>query len=103
MVSALQDPLSPTADPSDSFESKYCLVEPDETNQKIPIKMKVWEMKIKRYLDREDQLGENINKIYGLVIGQCTIALLSTLRSDKDYEQKSKFFDALWLLKKSKS
>jgi hypothetical protein len=69
LVSALQDPLSPTADPSDSFESKYCPAEPDETDQKIPLKMKVWEMKIKRYLDCEDRLRENIKKIYGLVIG----------------------------------
>ena len=103
LVSALQDPLSPTADPSDSFEIKYCPAEPDETKQKIPIKMKVWEMKIKRYLDREDRLNENINKMYGLVIGKFTIASLSTLRSDKYYEKKSKLFDVLWLLKKIKT
>ena len=92
LVSALQDPLSPTDGPSDSFESKHFPAEPDETEQKIPIKMKVWEMKIKRYLDREDRLCENMNKIYGLVIGQCTIALLSTLRSDKNYEKKIEAF-----------
>ena len=85
LVLELQDHLSPTDDPSDSFKSKNCPAEPDETKKNIPIKMKVWEMKIKRYLDNEDRLRENINKIYGLVIGQCTIALLSTLRSDKDY------------------
>ena len=95
LVSALQDSLSPTADPSDSFESKYCPAEPEKTEQNIPIKMKVWEINIKQYLDHEDKLRENINKIYGLVIGKFTIALLSTLRSDKDYEQKSKLFDAL--------
>ena len=42
LVSALQDPLSPKDDPSDSFEIKHCPAEPDKTEQKIPIKIKVW-------------------------------------------------------------
>ena len=39
-------------------------------------------------------------KIYGLVIGQCTPALRSTLKGDDEYNNKSESFDALWLMKK---
>ena len=43
LVSALQDPLSPMDDPHDSFKSKHCPAQPDKTEQKITIKMKVWD------------------------------------------------------------
>ena len=60
-------------------------------------------MKIKLYLDCEEILSKNINKIYGLIIRQCTVALIFVLRSDKGYKEKLKLFDALWLLGKVKS
>ena len=41
-----------------------------EENRNNMIKMKLWEMKVKRYLYREETLLENIVKLYGIVIGQ---------------------------------
>lgn len=56
-------------------------------------------MKIRRYLECEDTLKGTIVKFYGLIIGQCTLALHSMIRGNKDFESNSKAFNALWFLK----
>ena len=35
--------------------------------------MNTWEMRVNKYMDREEVLTENANKLYGIVIGQCTL------------------------------
>ena len=40
----------------------------------------MWEMRVKRYMDQEDILIDNINKLYVIVIGQCTPALILTIK-----------------------
>jgi len=54
------------------------------------------------FFDREDTLTKNKIKLFGLVLGQCTPALKSTIKSEQDYEQKSAIFDSLWLMLKLK-
>ena len=88
-------------DPTNVFEGKMP-TELSTEDQNSKVKMKVWEMRLKRYLDREDVLTENINRLYGIMIGQCTPSLLSTMRGDQDYDSKSRQFDTLWLLNKTK-
>jgi len=61
-----------------------------------------WEIKCKNFLNRQEILIKNVHKIYGIVIGQCTPTLRSTLKSDNDYNNKSAVFDAKWLLDKLK-
>ena len=50
---------------------------------------------------RRNCKGEH-KKNYSLVIGQCTSALISTLRSEKEYKDNSKALDTLWFLEKNK-
>ena len=45
---------------------------------------------------------ENINKLHKIIIRQCTPALKSSIKRDKDYEDKSKDFNTFWLLQKLK-
>ena len=61
-------------------------------------KMKMLEMQVKKYIDREEVLAENANKLYCIVIGQCTPPLRSTIKGDAEYGRKSTNFDTLWLL-----
>ena len=53
-------------------------------------------------MDREEILIENKNKLYGIVIVQCTPALRQTIKGDAEYEKKSSDFDTLWLIQKNK-
>ena len=62
----------------------------------------MWEMRVKRYMDQEDILIYDTNKLYGIVIVQCTSPLRSTIKGDAEYKTKSSDFDTLWLLQKIK-
>jgi len=37
--------------------------------------------------------------LYGIIIGQCIPSLQSTIKVDKNYDDKSKTFASFWLLK----
>jgi len=60
-------------------------------------------MRYKQFIIHEKILQENIIKIYGLIIGQCTLALRSALKADKNFNSKTETFEALWLLKSIKT
>jgi len=60
-------------------------------------------MRYKQFIIRKKILRENMTKIYGLIIGQCTPALRSALKADKNFESESEIFEALWLLKSIKT
>jgi len=60
-----------------------------------PAKMKMWEMRLKRYSDREETLSENMRRLHGIIIGQCAPSLQSIIKTNKKYNKKSKNFDSL--------
>ena len=53
-------------------------------------------------MDKEEVLTENLNKLCGIVIGQCTPPLRSIIKHDAEYGIKSSDFDTLWLIKNIK-
>ena len=90
-------------DPRTDFETKHAPIDLSTEEAKRPGSMKKWEMKYKKYLDREENLDEKINKLYALIMGQCTIAVRSVIKDDPDFTKKSRDFDALWILEKVKT
>ena len=98
MISVVHDMI----DPSSSFDdyNKPNDLTDDETKSYANIK--IHQKTIKLYVTRE--LGTNINldKIHGLVLGQCTHSLQSMIKNENDYKDKSNTFDILWLMKQLK-
>ena len=90
MVTNLKDPCT-------NFETKHMPKDLTSTEEGSKIKMKMWEIRVKKYMDREEFLTENANNLYGIVIGQCTPPLRSTIKHDTEYGIKSSDFDTLWL------
>ena len=43
-----------------------------------------------------------MNRIYGIIWGQCTPELQLVLKGNEDYNKKSKTFDLLWIIKEAK-
>ena len=84
-------------DPFPNFEIKHIPKELIKTEEESNIKMKMWEMRVKKYIYREEVLIENANKLYGIVIVQCTPTLRLTIKGDAEYGKKSSNFDTLWL------
>ena len=47
-------------------------------------------------------MRSNIEKLYGLLWGQCSSALQATIKGTSEYEDKSDDFDTIWLLTETK-
>ena len=89
-------------DPTTTFEENHAPGDLTEAELASPVKVKMWELRIKKFLSREWKLRGNLHKLYAVVLGQCTQALRSTLKGEPEYEIKYGSFDVLWLLKKLK-
>ena len=59
--------------------------------------------RVRQYIDREAQLVSNMNKLYGIIWGQCTPGLKSVLKGNEDFFYKSKKFDLLWIMQEKKN
>ena len=55
------------------------------------------ETKVKAYCQQEEELMNNVNKVYVLVWGQCTASLQAVIKGHEKYEEKHKRRDVLWL------
>ena len=90
-ILAIKEPAYPTTIDDDGKE-----IQPTKAEEKK------WDLKMKRHLEREDLLDSNLEKLFGLIMGQCTQGLMAELKAEKEYEIRAKTSDALWLLKKVK-
>ncbi len=59
-------------------------------------------MRIKQYIAREQKVKSNMDKLYGVVIGQCSNSLLSVLNNNIEYITKDEKCDISWILEKNK-
>jgi len=91
------------SDPTVDFETNHCPLDLSDAKAANPMQVRKWEYKYKKFIDRREKLDDNMNKVYGLVIGQCSPALRSTLKGDSEYDVRLSTYDSLWLLKKLKT
>ena len=68
-----------------------------------PIAKAIQDEEVKFYLERKNILRTNINKVWGLVIGQCTNTVRTMLENHTDFRAKDKANYVLWLLKAIKT
>ena len=55
-----------------------------EKEEESKIKMKMWKMGVKRYMDREEILIKNTKKLYGIIIEHYTPPLILTIKGDAE-------------------
>ena len=53
-------------------------------------------------MDREEKVKENMNKIRGIVFGQCNRIFQSVMKGGSDYEKKSKYCGCFWIIEEEK-
>jgi len=83
-------------DPIKAMESKHrpkSLEDPADQIEKD-----IQRERIKQFVSREYVLRSNMEKLYGLLWGQCSSALQATIKGINEYEDKSDDFDPIWLL-----
>ena len=84
------DPNETPDDTSDDDEHVY--YDPEDYVEKMML-----DTKIKAFVAQEEQLKNNINKVYAVVWGQCTSSLQAVLKGNGDFETRHKKRDVLWL------
>ena len=73
--------------------------DPTKLEEKSKTKMKIWEMKVKVYVEREGILRDNLLAIYAITWGQSSDGLKAKIMATKDFEIKSENYDCAWLLR----
>ena len=69
-----------------------------EEDKKDKELFEIWKSKSNKHNERIELMGENMEKLYGVMIGQCTDSLLSEIKGDDGYEDAEMDSNALWLL-----
>ena len=60
--------------------------------------MKYWDRTYEKWDKQQEKCKDNMIELYGILFGQCTVAMQSEIKSQIDYEEKSAKSDAFWLL-----
>jgi hypothetical protein len=94
--------LKKMVDPMDILKQNNTPKGLSEEDEKSSVQQAMQSHRIKLYIAREMQLSDNMDKLYGVVTGQCSHALISILENDVDFSEKDEQCDVLWLLKKLK-
>ena len=83
-------------DPIKVMESKHKPKSLDGTADQI--EKDIQRERIKQFVSREYVLRSNMEKLYGLLWGQCSSALQATIKGISEYEEKSDDFDPICLI-----
>ena len=80
------------------------LVKPDDPPADVNSTDKcIWEKKVDTYVMRDEQLLENVQKLYSLVWGQCTELMRQQIEGMTEYEEMSNELDGIALIKAIKN
>ena len=90
-------------DPLIGFKARNAPAALSDQEKGEEIEQQMQSMRIKLYINREQAVKGNMDKLYGVIIGQCSDAVLSVLGNDIDYIAKDEECDVIWLLRKLKT
>ena len=87
--------LKKLENPMDTLK-KYLPEDIDENASAV--KKEIQKEEIKQYVARKTNLRRNIEKVFGLIWGQCSLSLQAYIKGLSEYEDKCDVFDVAWLL-----
>jgi hypothetical protein len=90
------------SDPMIDFKRNNAPAELSEEDKKKSMEQAMQDHRVKLYVAREMKLQDNMDKLYGIITGQCSHSLISILENDVDFSEKDEKCDVIWLLKKLK-
>ena len=70
-----------------------------DEERKSNVEVEIKKEEIKAYVRDLKILVSNMKKMYSLVFGNCTDGVRTLIKSEELYEEKSKLFDCVWILK----
>jgi hypothetical protein len=69
-----------------------------EEDSNSAVKVMILQQEVKEFLTRKRTIKSNLEKIYGIVWGQCSQSLQTVMKGDTDFKIKSSTTDCVWLL-----
>ena len=99
ILSLVRDEVKPTID----FEANIFPKDLSDADKNSEVKVSLQQQRINLYVTCKIELDNNVQKIYGLVKGQCSYLLKTILKQEKEYRIKDRSRDLLWLMKTLKS
>ena len=93
---------NPNATIIEDFEKENKPTELSDEAKKSTVDVEIHKEEIKEYVKDIKQIKTNLKKVYGIVFGNCTESVQTMIRTDSEYEEKSKKFDHAWLFQKVK-
>ena len=85
-----------------NFDDEHMPKDPVFKPEAGSVKEMLLKEEVKGYYERKKLAISNLKKIYALVWGQCSEQLQAAIKLDENYEEKSKKYDGVWLLKNVK-
>ena len=71
----------------------------DAKIEKDSVEEMILKEEVREFVRVKNMVISSVNKLFALIWGQCTDGLQSILKMDVEYEEKSKEFDGIWLLR----
>ena len=87
-------------DPTTTFKSRYKPSAPSETGDSVD--KDIYREEVKLYVTRQVNLRRNVEKIFGIVWGQCSSALQSNIKAITEFSEKHDILDTIWLIRELK-
>lgn len=81
------------------FVESECQAQQDMYDAMYEAELEVWKSDIKNFSSRKNTLESNLSKLFSLIIGQCTNAMLADIKTEMDYKERSQACDTMWLLR----
>ena len=88
--------------PNDDFAKKHMPKDLTDKQKRSDAQIQIQQQRIKLYANREAEVTNNMNKIYGIVKTQCSYSLKIVLEQEKEFDEKNKDQDIVWLLERLK-
>ena len=89
-------------DPSTNFRKHNLPKNLSNKQKESDVEVAIQAQRIKLYAVREADMKNNMDKVYGIVKGQCSMSLRTVIKQEPDYDEKNDQHDVLWLLSKLK-
>ena len=74
-----------------------------DDEKEFTVDVEIHKEEIKEYVKDLKLMKGNLKKVYTIVFGNCTDSVQTMIKTDSEYEEKSKTFDHAWLFEKVKT
>jgi hypothetical protein len=89
-------------DPMVDFKAKQAPKDLTDDEKKSDVEVQMQQQRIKLYISRETMVRTNMDKLYGIITGQCSQASIAIMENRNDFQKHDDACDVIWLMQTMK-